>query len=539
MTTAHEALLKEKQCLRREESEMKKKVGVRIAASALLLGVLGVCLSAFAEDTSTKRPNIVFALADDMGYSDPGFLGGDIETPNLDRLAEEGTFYSRFYNHAKCEPSRASLLTGVHYHRQTYFHVLLDYRGVTTIAAELKKAGYFTACTGKWHLPKRPAVCGFDRSYGLVMGAANHFDPTGRLGLDGKVYMFKTMLLDNRPVEVTDEDYYSADAATDYALRFLKERPEGKPFFLYLSYRTPHWPLQAPEEDIAKYADRYTGGWGELRAARTAHLRKAGVFPAGWTLPPRDPEVGDWADWPKQEDAARCMAVHAAMVDRMDQQIGRVLDYLKETGELDNTLICFTSDNGVSGAMGFDRTPDKPAGAVDSFRVLPLGYANAVNTPFVKYKTYNSNGGICSPLIIRWPERFQAGAVSHKPVNILDMMPTFLETAGADYPPELRPLDGHSLFSENSAPMFFWYHKQKAVIDWPWKAWCDAGEWRLFNLNEDPAEADNLAAQNPEKLQQLVTEYTRFDQAALDDQQEFEQTKEAIQKRRSAGRRRR
>lgn len=515
--------------------------------SRVMKKVILLLMSFFCFCAAAEKPNIVFILADDMGWSDPGFLGGDIDTPNLDRLAQEGTFFPRFYNHAKCEPSRSSLLTGVHFHRQTYDHVVRDLRGVTTIAAALRPAGYFTACAGKWHVPDHPKARGFDRYYGLLGGAGNHFDPDGRLGLDEKLYLHKEMWLDDRPVKVTDDDFYSADAATDYALRFLKERPQGKPFFLYLAYRTPHWPLQAPEEDIQKYAGRYTGGWDKLRAARAKHIRESGVLncgadipvcvsgrqeclPHGWKLPPRDPAVCDWADWPKQADAARCMAVHAAMVDHMDQQIGRVLDYLKESGELDNTLVCFTSDNGVAGEVQFDRMPERPAGGADSFRVLPLGFANAVNTPFVKYKTWNSNGGICSPLIIRWPGRFQAGAVSHRPVNILDMMPTFLEATGADYPADLRPLDGHSLFSKEAAPMFFQLKypgvDQKAVIDWPWKAWCDEGEWMLFNLADDPVEADDLAAQLPEKLQQLISKYNEFDRTALADQKKYKQTKQ-------------
>lgn len=474
-------------------------------------------------------PNILFIMADDMGWSDPGFLGGDIETPHLDRLAAEGTLYPRFFNHAKCEPSRASLLTGVHFYRQTHDHVVRTARGVGTIASELKMAGYFTACAGKWHTAGKPNERGFDRYFGMLEGAGNHFDPGGTLGLDPACYLKQEYGFDGQPFVPDGTSYYSTDAYTDYALRFLKERPAGKPFFLYLAHRAPHWPLQAPAETIEKYSDRYAGGWEALRAARTSHLRKADIFPDGWELPPHDPDVVDWADWPEKEDAAHCMAVHAAMIDRMDKQIGRVLDYLEETGELDNTLICFTSDNGVSAEMQFDRTPDRPAGGVDSFRVLPLGFANAVNTPFVKYKTYNSNGGIGSPLIVRWPGRIEAGTVNHRLVNILDMMPTFLQAAGVEYSQDLRALDGRSILTGDSGPMFFQLKfanvDQKAVIDWPWKAWCDAGEWRLFNLETDPTEAADLVSLHLEKLQQLISRYEAFDQAALADREKFNQTK--------------
>ncbi len=507
---------------------IKKSIWKTIAAMVISQGAQ--CAQGADESIDLRtKPNILLILADDMGWSDPGFLGGDIETPNLDRLAREGSFYPRFYNHAKCEPSRASLLTGVHFHRQTQDHVVRTVRGVGTIASELKKAGYFTACAGKWHTAGVPTERGFARYFGMLEGAGNHFDPGRTLGLDPACYLKQEYALDGKPFVPDGKSYYSTDAYTDYAIQFLKERQEGKPFFLYLAYRSPHWPLQAPEEVIQKYVDRYTGGWDELRSARAAHIRQAGVFSPGWKLPPRDPDVCNWADWPKQADAARCMAVHAAMVDRMDQQIGRVLDYLKEIGELDNTLICFTSDNGVSAEMQFDRTPDKPAGAVDSFRVLPLGFCNAVNTPFVKYKTYNSNGGICSPLIVRWPGRVPSGTVNHRPVNILDMMPTFLDVAGTEYSDKLRPLDGRSFLTGDPEVMFFQLEYpgvyQKAVIDWPWKVWFDSSNgWKLFNLENDPAEADDLAAQNPEKLQQLISKYETFDRAAVADQKKFKQT---------------
>jgi len=508
------------------DSGVIKQVKKTMSQAAVALAFSHCAQGMGRSGDSFEKPNILFILADDMGWSDPGFLGGDIDTPNLDRLAAEGTLYPRFFNHAKCEPSRASLLTGVHFQRQTHDHVVRRFKGVTTIAAELQKAGYFTACSGKWHLPDQPTDRGFDRFFGLVQGAANHFDPDGTLGLDPKCYLHKGMYaLNGQPFSPDGRSFYSTDAYTDFALDFLRERNERQPFFLYLSYTAPHWPLQAPEDVIEKYASRYIGGWDRLRAERAANLRKAGIFPEGWALPPRDAEVKDWADWPQQADAARCMAVHAAMIDRMDQQIGRVLAYLEETGELERTLICFTSDNGVAAEMKFDFTPGRPAGGADSFRVLPLGFANAVNTPFVKYKTYNSNGGIGSPLIVRWPGPVPSGKINHRPVNILDFMPTFLDIAGADYPANLRPLDGLSLFDPVTRPMFFQlkygHVDQKAVIDWPWKAWCDFGSWSLFNLEADPAEADDRAAQHPEKLEQLISKYEAFDRTAVADQEKF------------------
>ncbi len=482
-----------------------------------------------------SRPNIVFILADDMGWSDPGFLGGDIDTPNINRLAQQGTLFTRFYNHAKCTPSRSSLLTGVHFHRQTAGHVVDQFCGVTTIAKELKSAGYYTVCSGKWHVPDQPTDWGFDRYFGLLQGAANHFDPCGTLQLDPRCYMRQEYALNGEPVVPDGNTFYSTDAYTQYALDFLNERPANQPFFLYLAYTAPHWPLQAPEELIQKYADKYTNGWDRLRSNRYEQLLKCGIFSSEWKLSPRDPDVVDWEKWPQKDDAARCMAVHAAMVDRMDQQIGRVLDYLEQIGELDNTLICFTSDNGVSAELLYDRTPERPAGTADSFRLLPLGFCNAVTTPFIKYKTWNSNGGVCSPLVVCWPGRVAAGRIDDIPLNILDFFPTFLAVAGAEYPQGLRPLDGQNILpgltgqGARSAPkpMFFQmkygrHVDQKAVLDWPWKAWFDSTNgWKLFRLDQDPTEVNDLATAHPEVLKKLLDRYQKFDAAAILDQETY------------------
>ena len=365
---------------------------------------------------SKHRPNVIFILADDMGYSDPGFMGSEIQTPNLDRLAAAGTVCTRFMNHAKCEPSRASLMAGVHFHRQTTDHVTREFRQVTTIAAELRKAGYFTASTGKWHLPDQPTDHGFDHFFGLVQGAANHFDPDGRLKLDPAVYLHQEFALDGRPFTVTDDNFYSTDAFTDYALRFLKERPAGSPYFLYLAYTAPHWPLQAPAANIRKYEARYLDGWDRLRDERYHRLVERGMIPKEWKRAAADPDVESWNSLsPAQKaDASRCMAVHAAMIDRLDEQIGRVIQYLEENNELENTLILFASDNGVSAETRYNRTPNKPAGSVDSFRTLPLGFCNAVSTPYRKYKGWNANGGICFTYdcLLAWPHPCRQGRIA-------------------------------------------------------------------------------------------------------------------------------
>ncbi|SMP58751.1 arylsulfatase [Neorhodopirellula lusitana] len=488
-----------------------------------------------------SRPNIVFILADDMGWSDPGFLGGDIETPNLDRLARDGMFFPYFFNHAKCEPTRASLMTGVHFHRQTKDHVTRDFQNVTTIANVLKDAGYHTACAGKWHLPGQPTDHGFDRFFGLVEGAANHFDPDARLQLDKRCYLHMKLAFDGKPFSVADDNFYSTDAFTDYALQFLGERWSDSPFFLYLAYTAPHWPLQAPASNIQKYGGRYSEGWDRLRAERHQHLIQAGVLPDNFLRADRDPDVVAWETLNNQQqtDAARCMEVHAAMVDRLDEQIGRIISYLEREGELENTLICFASDNGVSAETRFNRTPDKAAGAVDSFRTLPLGFCNAVNTPFQRYKNWNANGGIGSPFIAFWPGHIEGGRVNNKPINILDVMPTLLDASATAYPDDLRPLDRQSILPDltgqtvnkneptngKSDAMYFQLKfgkgvNQKAVVQWPWKAWFDrTSGWHLYRLDRDWAETVDLKKENPEQLATLIDSYDRFDEEAKKQQE--------------------
>lgn len=485
-----------------------------------------------AKASDAPRPNIIVIMVDDMGYSDPGFMGSEIQTPNLDELAAAGTIFTRFLNHAKCEPSRASLMTGVHFHRQTHDHVVRRFKQVTTIAEELRKVGYFTASTGKWHLPDQPTDHGFDHFFGLVKGAANHFDPDGRLGLDAKCYLHKRYALDGKPFSVTDDDFYSTDAYTDYALKFLKERPAASPFFLYLAYTAPHWPLQAPTSNIQKYKDLYSKGWKTLRDERHEGLLKKGMISKDWKKAPADSNVTSWdaLSAAQQTDASQCMAVHAAMIDRLDEQLGRILQALKKNGELENTLILFASDNGVSDETKFDRTKKVPAGPAHSFRTLPLGFCNAVNAPYRRYKKSNANGGICSPLIAYWPGKIPAGKIEHRPFSVLDIMPTLLEVAGSEVPDDVRPLDRKSILplltggDYDPSPMCFHLKigstvNQKAVVQWPWKVWFDAKEgWSLYNIERDGAETTDLKQKYPEQFQQLIEAYEQFDTVAVKDQ---------------------
>ena len=483
---------------------------------------------------SDLRPNILFILADDLGYSDPGFLGGDIQTPNLDRLAKEGRVFGRFINHAKCEPSRTSLMTGVHFQRQTQDHVTREFHNVATIAERLRSSGYRTMATGKWHLPGKPTEHGFDRFFGLLGGAANHFDPTARLGLAPSLYLHREFLLNGEPYVDFKDAFYSTDAFTDYAVEFIKETPVEQPFFLYLAYTAPHWPLQAPVETIEKYKGRYDLGWDALQKERFEHMRKAGVLPPEWSLPPLPATVPEWAQTDDQKADAQCMEVHAAMVDRMDQGIGRLIDELEKNGRLQNTLILFTSDNGAIGAIGqearFDRTPTRPAGPVDSFRMLPEGFVHAVNAPWRGQKLTHLAGGDTSPLIVYWPGKVPAGIFSWETINILDMMPTFLAVSGATYPKNLQSLDGRDvsalltkqpvLPSENEVPHFlrlvFSEADEHAIIEGRWKAYRSASDaWSLYDLVNDGTETNDLGKSHPETLKNLVEKSTVFENQVL------------------------
>lgn len=505
---------------------MKSKVGRNFVTFFCFI-YFYIVIDAAANIDPAKRPNIIFILADDMGYSDYGFIGGDIQTPVLDNLAANGIVFKHMFNHAKCEPSRASLMTGVHYARQTSDHVVREFRNVTTIAECLENSGYFTIATGKWHLPGDPKSWGFIRNFGLLGGTANNFDPTNRNNLDPRCHYNGPAVysLNGKQMKIENNDFYCTNAYTKYAIDFINECPAEKPFFLYLAYTAPHFPLQAPENVINKYLNSYTGGWDSLRNERIKHMNKSGIFGKAWSLSVPDKDVTPWKNAKNKADAARCMAVHAAMVDCMDQNIGKLIQVLKEKGELDNTLIFFMSDNGISSQLRFDRTPEIPAGSEGSYRHLPLGFANAANTPLKKYKIYNSNGGICTPMIVAWPKEIRKHKIMDKPLNILDVMPTILDIAGAAYPDSLVKLDGRICTrmikggrSIKNQPMYFVLKysetNQEAIIDWPWKALNDNSEgWQLFNLKKDMTENIDISKERPHKTKILKTEYYNFEKS--------------------------
>jgi arylsulfatase len=464
------------------------------------------------------RPNIVLILADDLGYSDLGCYGGEIRTPNLDRLAARGLRFTQFYNAARCCPTRASLLTGLHPHQAGIGHMVEDrglpgYRGrlndrCVTIAEVLRSAGYRTYLSGKWHVgqarPQWPADRGFDRSFALISGGTNYFElERGRImARDGEPYAPPAGNLG-----------YLTDTFTDHALRFLEEAGrEPAPFFLYLAYTAPHWPLQARPEDLARTRGRYAAGWDAAREARLRRMADLGLVDPRWALAPRDPRVPPWEEAKDRELQELKMAVYAAMVERMDEGIGRVVAQLDRMGAADRTLVLFLSDNGAS-AEEYDRvTPAVPPGPRESFHTCGPPWANVSNTPFRSYKHWVHEGGISTPLIACGPPVAAAGGATREPGHLVDLMATLVEVAGAEYPRtfagrDVLPMEGRSLVpvlrgGSLGERTLAWEHEgNRAIRKGSWKLVARHGSpWELYDLDADRTENHDLAARHPERV---------------------------------------
>jgi arylsulfatase len=506
-----------------------------------LLCVLGVLIFTPLSITAQKSPNIVLVMVDDMGWSDIGCYGGEIQTPNIDALAKNGVRFKQFYNTARCCPTRASLLTGLYPHQAGVGQMAEDpekpdafhwgtkgYQGFlnrncVTIAEVLKQQGYHTYMTGKWHVgmhgaEKRPLQRGFERYYGILAGATSYFKPKGGRGL----------WLDNQAIDPpTDPDYYTTDAFTEYALRFIKEQKDDKPFFLYLAYNAPHWPLHAKQKDIEIYKNAYLKGWDALRDERLKRQATMGLIDPKFALSERDKRVRAWEklSTAERDTVAYRMAVYAAQVHSVDENMGKMIAYLKEKGQFDNTLILFLADNGACaeayhelGSHPFERINDPNFGGSVSYGI---GWANASNTPFFEYKVRSYEGGIRTPFIAHFPKMItkQKGKIVETLGTIRDVMPTILEVAKATYPTTFHDgqniiaLEGQSLVptfkrGKQTNPKFvFWEHQNYgAVRKGNWKAVVDNNEgtkWALFDLKNDPYEQKNLAATHPSLLDDL------------------------------------
>jgi arylsulfatase len=505
--------------------------------------------------TSQKRPNIIVIMADDMGYSDLGCYGSEIRTPNLDRLAREGLRFTRFYNAARCCPTRASLLTGLYPHQAGIGHMVSShgpkfpgYQGYlndrcVTIAEALRQGGYQTLMAGKWHVgeerPHWPVDRGFDHSFSLISGASNYFR------LDNN----RSMAIDDQAYQPPREGFYMTDAFSKNAVALIAQAAKkSEPFFLYLPFTSPHWPLHALPEDIARYRGKYREGWDALRKARHARMIEMGIVDPKWDLSPKDPKAPEWDRLPeaRRDDLDLRMAVYAAQIDRMDQGIGHVLAKLDELKISDSTLILFLADNGGC-AEEIDRgVQGAPAGEADSFLSYGLPWANASNTPFRRYKHWTHEGGISTPLIARWPSVIQKkGELTAQVGHLIDILPTCLDAAGVPYPEsfnghEIRPTEGKSLRPifegriRDPHPAIFWEHEgNRAVRQGSWKLVARYKEpWELYNMEEDRTELHNLAEANPDKVAELSALYDAW--AARADVRPWEEVQRADAERKAA-----
>ena len=526
---------------------------------------------------AAERPNIVLIMADDMGYTDVGCYGGEIETPTLDRLAANGLRFTQFYNAARCCPTRAALLTGLYSHQAGIGLMTGDrgydaYRGdlnrrCVTLAECLRPAGYRTYLSGKWHVTKHvgpesddrnwPLQRGFDRFYGTIIGAGSFYDPA-------TLCRGNTFVTPENDPEYRPGSFYYTDAITDNAVRYLRDHGRGhaeRPFFLYVSYTSAHWPMHAPEEDVARYEGRYDAGYAAIRAARHARAVELGVLDERWE---RAPEARSWDDVEHREWELRNMEVYAAMVDRMDRGIGRIVAELERQEVLDDTLVVYLQDNGgcaeTNGrASNLHRRdeldyepfgpddlqtriwppmqtrdgrfvrcgPEVMPGAEDTFVAYGIGWANVSNTPFRGYKHDGYEGGIATPFIVHWPAGIAAerrGAVVHGVSHLIDVMPTFVEVASARYPAEhagetIQPMEGVSLVPafagaalERERALGFEHHGNLALRRGRWKIVSTyerdrPREWELYDMVADRTELHDLSGAQPERLAELVAEW--------------------------------
>ena len=534
-----------------------------------------------------KKPNIIIIMSDDMGFSDLSCYGGEIPTPNIDNLAMNGLRFTQFYNTARCCPTRASLLTGLYSH-QAGMGGMSDsgdrgtpaFKGdlsknAVTIAEVLKGNGYSTYLSGKWHItpyddspdgiknPDKsnwPRQRGFDKFFGMISGAGSFFDP-------------RSLAIDNEYIP-PGENFYFTDKVTDYAIEFIDQNNETDPFFMYVSYTAPHWPLHALPEDIERYKGKYNVGWDKIRQERIDRMKVMGIIKKQWELSPRDKNVKDWQDNIEDRDwEIRNMEVYAAMIDRMDQGIGKIVRKLEENQELDNTLIFYLQDNGACAEelnwvinrdeFEENQPPMAPneiqtkmipditregvpvkmmrealAGPPESYSAYGPSWANVSNTPFREYKHYVHEGGIASPLVVHWPKTILAnGDLRGQPSHLIDIMATCIEVSGSKYPNEfngnvITPIEGLSLVpafkNKNlNREALYWEHEgNRAIRMGKWKLvskafinnaqkWdkveiLDQNQWELFDMELDRTELNDLSDKYPDKVITMSLMWTNW-----------------------------
>lgn len=477
-------------------------ISVRIGVQASLALMFAAALNCQAA-APPERPNIVLIMADDLGFSDLGCYGSEIETPNLDRLADRGLRFNQFYNTAKCHSSRICLLTGLYMFQAG--NEQMD--KAATIAEVLRPAGYHTMMVGKWHLAGEPTERGFIRYFGHLSGSTNFFTGNDTFRLNGKRF------------QVPQDGFYTTDAKTEFAIQFLEEAEElDKPFFLYLAYNAPHYPLHVKEPDFRKYEGRYDVGWDAIRRRRFANQRALEILPQRVDLSPRPPDVAAWdsLDSKQQKWESERMAAFAGMVDCLDQNIGKLVDYLRRNKLLDDTIIMFCSDNG---ACPFERTRGRQFRPWDpkSYWTYDKGWAHVGNTPFRLYKQNQHEGGIASPLIVSWSGlRVAAGSVSDQPAHLIDFLPTCIDLAGASYPDQVngrpvRPLQGKSMLpifaGKRRQPhewLYFQFATNRAIRQGDFKLVAPrGGKWELYDLAADRSELHDLIDEQPQRAAEL------------------------------------
>jgi len=517
----------------------------------ILLAAVTLCDCSLNDKTrSTDRPNIIIIMADDMGYSDPSCFGGEIHTPNLDMLASNGIRLTQMYNCARCCPTRASLMTGKYQHLVGMADNGLSLSpDAPTVAEILVQNGYHTGIAGKWHLSRTqpvqprleqlkwlahqvdhgsfapletyPCNRGFEEHWGVIWGVVDYFDPF-------------SLVHNEDPITEVPDDFYMTDFITNKSLEMIDQfDADEKPFFLYVAYTAPHWPLHALPEDIEKYRDTYTGGWEELRNNRYRRLLEMGIVDKEHYPLPENSSGKSWADCEQKQKESNHMAVHAAMVDRLDQGVGRIIRKLKEKGKLNNTFIIFFSDNGASYERGyppgFDRVgftrdgteieydPEQP-GSELTWGYIGDAWASAANTPWRYWKKESFEGGIHTPCIIHWPAglKGKGNTFNNGFCHIMDLLPTCLELAGVKYPASFHkkntvPPDGKSLIPlingeiSTTHDTLFWEHAGgRAVRIGNWKMASLKGEsWELFDLSHDRTEVHNLATEQPARIESM------------------------------------
>jgi len=511
---------------------------------------LFACSTQSEKKATPDRPNILLIMLDDMGYSDLGCYGGEIQTPNIDNLAAEGVRFMQMHNCARCCPTRASLLTG-HYPQKAGINgmgVNLSLNAAT-IAEVLKENGYHTGMTGKWHLSRTkpvddpmeqlrwmahrvdygpfsplenyPCNRGFEEHWGVIWGVVNYFDPF-------------SFVHNEEPIKEVPEDFYMTNFITDKSIDLIDEySKDDKPFFLYVAHTAPHWPLHALPEDIAKYKDTYKDGWETLRENRYKRMLELGLIDKETYPLPENSSGRKWADCEEKDYESACMSVHAAMIDRVDQGMGKIIQKLKETGQYDNTVIFILSDNGASYERGYPPGFDRPGftrdstiieynsknpGAETTWNYIGNAWASAVNTPFRYWKKESYEGGSATPFIVHWPEKLkgQENTLNRGLAHVIDILPTCLALSGSEYPDMVNgektiPPSGKNilplLFRETEAihDTLYWEHEGGRAIrvgDWKMSSLPNR-DWELFNLAEDHTEMNDLSANYPEKVAQM------------------------------------